>query len=143
MKLAITKVMKLMTKTQKRGRPWVYHCEKIVCIRSFSGPYFHAFGLNTERYRESLHIQSECGKIRTRNILNTYNFYDVHCPLIINSFMANIFISYPLKAVENARFSGVFSRFKMRTLTRYGLVKITILSTNIVSCFVYSVLWRS
>ena len=33
----------------------------------FSGPYFPAFGLNTERYFVSLLIQSECGKIRTRN----------------------------------------------------------------------------
>ena len=32
----------------------------------FSGPYFLAFGLNTERYSISLRIQSECGKIRTR-----------------------------------------------------------------------------
>ena len=32
-----------------------------------SGPYFSTFGLNTERYFVSLRIQSECGKIRTRN----------------------------------------------------------------------------
>ena len=32
----------------------------------FSGPYFPAFGLNTERYFVSLHIQSECGKIQSR-----------------------------------------------------------------------------
>ena len=32
----------------------------------FSGPYFSAFRLNTERYLVSLGIQSECGKIRTR-----------------------------------------------------------------------------
>ena len=32
-----------------------------------SGPYFPAFGLNTEGYFVSLHIQSKCGKIRTRN----------------------------------------------------------------------------
>ena len=32
-----------------------------------SGPYFPAVGLNTERYFVSLHIQSECGKIQTRN----------------------------------------------------------------------------
>ena len=31
----------------------------------FSGRYFHAFGLNTERYEVSLRIQSECGKIQT------------------------------------------------------------------------------
>ena len=32
-----------------------------------SGPYFPAFGLNMERYEISLRIQSQCGKIRTRN----------------------------------------------------------------------------
>ena len=32
----------------------------------FSGPYFPAFGLNTDRYFVSLRIQSECEKIRTR-----------------------------------------------------------------------------
>ena len=32
----------------------------------FSGPYFTAFGLNTERYGVSLHIQSEYGKMQTR-----------------------------------------------------------------------------
>ena len=32
-----------------------------------SCPYFPVFGLNTERYEVSLRIQSECGKIRTRN----------------------------------------------------------------------------
>ena len=32
----------------------------------FSGPYFPAFRLNTERYELSLRIQSECRKIRTR-----------------------------------------------------------------------------
>ena len=32
----------------------------------FPDPYFHAFGLNTERYVVSLHTQSECRKIRAR-----------------------------------------------------------------------------
>ena len=32
----------------------------------FSGPYFPAFGLNTEKYVVSLCIQSECGKIQAR-----------------------------------------------------------------------------
>ena len=53
------------------------HCVKSVLIRSFSGPYFLAFGLNTERYSVSLHIQSECGKIRTRKIPNTDTFHAV------------------------------------------------------------------
>ena len=34
-------------------------------IRSFSGPYFLAFGLNTE---------SKCGKVQTRKTLNTATF---------------------------------------------------------------------
>ena len=32
----------------------------------FSGSYFPAFGLNTEKYPISARIQSKCGKIRTR-----------------------------------------------------------------------------
>ena len=32
-----------------------------------SGPYIPTFALNTERYFVSFRIQSECGKIRTRN----------------------------------------------------------------------------
>ena len=51
------------------------HCLKSVCIRSFSGPYFPAFGLNTGRYCVSLRIQSECGKIWTRETPNTDTFY--------------------------------------------------------------------
>ena len=41
------------------------HCARSVRIRSYSGPYFSAFGLNTERHGVSLRIQSECGKMRT------------------------------------------------------------------------------
>ena len=40
-----------------------------------SGPYFPAFGLNTERYGVFLRIQSTCGKIRTRKTLNTDTFH--------------------------------------------------------------------
>ena len=43
-----------------------FHCAKGVRIGSSSGPYFPAFGLNTERYSVSLRIQSECGEIRTK-----------------------------------------------------------------------------
>ena len=35
------------------------HCVKGVRIRSYSGPYFPAFGLNKERHSVSLRIQSE------------------------------------------------------------------------------------
>ena len=53
------------------------HCAKSVRIQNYSGPHFPAFGLNTERYSVSLCIQSKCGKIRTRIILNADSFYTV------------------------------------------------------------------
>ena len=46
------------------------HCVKNVCIRSFSGPYFPSFELNSG-------IQSECGKILTRKTPNTDTLYAV------------------------------------------------------------------
>ena len=52
-----------------------FHCVKSVCIASFFGPYFPAFGLNTERQGVFLRIQSKRGKIRTRIILNTDSFH--------------------------------------------------------------------
>ena len=42
------------------------HYVKSIQIRSFSGPYFLVFEVNTERYSVSLHIQSEYREIRTR-----------------------------------------------------------------------------
>ena len=44
---------------------------------NFSGPYFPAFGLNMGTYSENLCIHFECGKMRTRKILNTNTFYVV------------------------------------------------------------------
>ena len=32
---------------------FTYNCVKNVCIRSYSGPHFPAFGLNAERYEVS------------------------------------------------------------------------------------------
>ena len=53
------------------------HCMESARIWSFSGPYFPAFGLNTEGYGESLRIQSECGKIKFRKTPNTNTFHAV------------------------------------------------------------------
>ena len=53
------------------------NCVKNVHIRNYSGPYFPAFGLNTERYFASLRIQFECGKIQTRTTPNMDTFYAV------------------------------------------------------------------
>ena len=48
------------------------HCVKSVCMRSYSGSIFSR--IRTE-YRESLRIQSECGKILPRISPNTDAFY--------------------------------------------------------------------
>ena len=48
-----------------------------VRIRSYSGPYFPSFGMNTKKYSVSLRIQSNCRKIRTRITPNTDTFYEV------------------------------------------------------------------
>ena len=67
------------------------HCLKGVRIRSFSGLYFSAFGLNTQRQGVSLRIQSECRKIRTRKTPNTDTFYAViTLPLIRRLYHFNM-----------------------------------------------------
>ena len=53
------------------------HCVKSVHIRSYSGPHFHAFGLNTKRSSVSLCIQSKCRKIQIRITPNTDTFQAV------------------------------------------------------------------
>ena len=72
---------RLLQNSKQYFDPRNYMCHlqyvKIVRIKSFSGPYFPAFGLNTERYSVSLRIQSECGKIRTRKTLNRETFHAV------------------------------------------------------------------
>ena len=62
-----------------------FHCVKSVHIRRFSGPYFPAFGLNVNRYRLSLRIQSEYGKIKTRKTPNTETFHKLFVPKIVNN----------------------------------------------------------
>ena len=61
------------------------HCVKIVRIRSYSDPYFPAFGLNTKRYGVSLRIQYECGKKRVRITPNrdTFHAVDIRLSFII------------------------------------------------------------
>ena len=51
--------------------------EASVRIRSFSGSYFPAFELNTERYSLSLRIQLKYEKIRTKKTPNTDTFHAV------------------------------------------------------------------
>ena len=57
------------------------HYVKSVRIRSFSGPYFPAFGLNTDFYSVNLRIKSECEKMRSRKSPNTDTFQSVEALL--------------------------------------------------------------
>ena len=50
---------------------------KSIRIRSFSAPYFLAFGLNSEVYVANLRFQSGCRKIRIRKTPNKATFYVV------------------------------------------------------------------
>ena len=60
------------------------HCVKSVSIRSYSGPHFSAFGLNTERYSVYLCIQSRCWKIWPRTTPNTDTFCAAYVYLGLN-----------------------------------------------------------
>ena len=58
-----------------------FHCVKSVRIRSFSGPYFPAFELNSA----CLRIQFEYEKIRTRKTQNTGTFHAVFSSTKVNT----------------------------------------------------------
>ena len=63
---------------------------KSVLVLSYSGPYFLAFGLNTERYSVSLRIRSECGKMWTKITSNTDAFYAVISWLLRNGIVVRV-----------------------------------------------------
>ena len=56
----------------------MYHCVKSVRIWGYFSLHFPAFGLNTERCGVSLHIQSECEKMKTRITPNMDTFHTVY-----------------------------------------------------------------
>ena len=56
------------------------YCFRLVNIKNFNfedivSTYFLAFGLTTEGYSVSLHIESKCGKMRTRITPNMDTFH--------------------------------------------------------------------
>ena len=69
---AITKHENVFSKMDQIQK---FLCVKSVLIRSFFGPYFSAFGLNTEIYRVNLRIQSKYGKMRSRKTRKMDTFY--------------------------------------------------------------------
>ena len=68
-----------------------FHCVKSVHIRSYFGPHFLAFGLNTERYFVSLHIQSECVRIQSECRKIRARNYSVFGHFLRSVFRSNIF----------------------------------------------------
>ena len=82
MSLALTRFRFQMERLW-RWMSGLLHCVKSIRIRSYSGPHFLTFGLNSKRYSVSLRIQSECEKMRTKITPNTSTFYAVlHISLI-------------------------------------------------------------
>ena len=76
----VQKVSAQKTVLEKRDKGFqkeyltIMHSLKSVHIWSYSASHFLAFGLNSERYRVSLHIQFKCRKMRTRISPNTDTF---------------------------------------------------------------------
>ena len=60
----------------------------------FSGPYFPAFGLNTEICKVNLRIQSKYGKIRTRKTPYFDTFYAVNFLLVQTIFVKSVIINH-------------------------------------------------
>ena len=81
------------------------HCVKSVHIRGYSGRHFLAFRLNVERYSISFHIQSKCGKMRTKITPNTDTFYAmIHLYIYVSMhihvlYASNVNIQLPLYCV--------------------------------------------
>ena len=105
------------------------HCLKGVRIRSYSGPYFAAFGLNTERYSVSFRIQSEYGEIRTKITPNTDTFYAVYVlrkifPMISRVFVKNMRICNYVVFQLWEKYVSKRSLIKHTCSCRYKLTKI-------------------
>ena len=66
---------------------------KSVHIRSFSGLYFPAFGLNMEIFSVKSCNHAKCGKIRARKTPNTDTFYAVTTFLLESGKLSKFLVS--------------------------------------------------
>ena len=91
---------------------------KSIRFRSYSGPCFPVFGLNTERYFVSLRTQSECGKIRIRKKPLFGHFSrSVRCPTSLQFGIQNFVI------LPRALFQVIFQRMNL-LLIKSSLLKV-------------------
>ena len=86
-----------------------FRCVKSVHIRSYSGPHFPVFELNTQRYKVALRIQSECGKMQTRITPNMNTFHAVFSPMKVLAFSRllrlniSCFLYFSVASVDHSR----------------------------------------
>ena len=75
---------------------WQTHCVRSVQIRSFSGPYFLAFRLNTEFYGVNLRIQFKCWKILTtkKSVFGHFSHSDLIIILQLHTDHIKSFITF-------------------------------------------------
>ena len=102
---------------------------KVSKYEVFSGPYFPAFGLNTERHEVSLRIQSECGKIRTKKN-SVFGYFPRSGPYLHQA----CFVSYVLERVVD------LTTLNIMRITRAMLMKFCIV--NPPRCQILIWVWR-
>ena len=92
-----------------------FHFVKSVRIRSYSGPHFRAFGLNTERYGASLRIHSECRKMGTRITPNADSFHallsDALCNLVLFLQFKKKREKHPWRSVTFSKVPGLHTKY--------------------------------
>ena len=84
----------------------------------FSGLYFPAYGLSTERYRASLRNQSEFGKIRTRQN-SVFGFVLGDC----STFYGTLVLKFPSSLKKDSLYyeePAVFATKKSTFLKKHG-----------------------
>ena len=95
-------------------------------IRSFSAQNIPIFELNTEKYRVSLQIQSECEKIRSYKTPNTVTFHVVHHhhTVIINTWpiLCHRSLSIPHENIRKPLIFLIFLGGRERIVAWNGLI---------------------
>ena len=107
---------------------------KVSKYEVFSGPYFPAFGLNTEKHGVYLRIQSECRKIRTRTN-SVFGQFSRSDSWMLMDFIAKhwkLFNSY-LKGQKQSACSNNIYRYFLETLS-------DVLTASILAAFLFGIL---
>ena len=121
------------------------HCVKNVRIRSFSGPHFSAFGLNTKRYGISLRVQSEYGHFSRSDQCKCSEHY-IHS-LLPRTIRTNMWY-YPEAYSEPSQTSKMELFGKIVILTKTSILDVRLgnwsdsRNVNLVEHLRWSFLWK-